>query len=201
MRKAQADSPAKEKLLEQAQELMLAKGFAATTVDEICQAAGLTKGSFFHYFRSKEELGKEVLDRFCRLQMERLAKNPLLRRRDPLERLYGWVDGAIEMSKTPMARKGCLLGNFAQELSDTHPKLRSQCAQRFSEWADMLKKELDEARAKHLPGTRLDTQGLAEHLIAVLEGSLILGKAKQDMTVVENSLLHFKRYLKALFGG
>lgn len=65
----------------------------------------------------------------------------------------------------------------------------------------MLKKELDEARAKHLPRTRLDTRGLAEHLIAVLEGSLILGKAKQDMTVVENNLLHFKRYLKALFGG
>ena len=201
MKKAQTDSPAKEKLLEQAQELMLAKGFAATTVDEICRAAGLTKGSFFHYFGSKEELGKEVLDRFCRFQMERLAKNPLLRRRDPLERLYGWVDGAIEMSKTPMARKGCLLGNFAQELSDTHPKLRSQCAQRFSEWADMLKKEFDEAGAKHLPGTRLDTQGLAEHLIAVLEGSLILAKAKRDMRVVEKNLIHFKRYLKALFGG
>lgn len=201
MRKAQADSPAKEKLLEQAQELMLAKGFAATTVDEICQAAGLTKGSFFHYFRSKENLAKEVLDRFCQSQMERLGRSSLLKRSDPLERLYGWVDAVIEVSKSPTARKGCLLGNFAQELSDTHPKLRSQCAQRFSEWSNQLKKELDEARAKHLPGTRLDTQGLAEHLIAVLEGSLILAKAKQDMRVVEKNLLHFKRYLKALFGG
>ena len=64
MRTAQTHSPTKEKLLEAAQQLMLAKGFPATTVDEICEAAGFTKGSFFHYFESKEHLGKEVLDRF-----------------------------------------------------------------------------------------------------------------------------------------
>ena len=180
---------------------MLAKGFGATTVDEICNAAGLTKGGFFHYFRSKEDLGKAVLDRFCRSQFEMLGngKSPLLKSQDPLERLYGWVDSAIEASKSPVGRKGCLLGNFAQELSDTNPKFRSQCAQLFSYWAEQLKKELDEAEATYLSEKRLDTQGLAEHFIAVLEGSLILGKAKQDMKVVEKNLRHFKRYLQALF--
>lgn len=200
MRPKLTHSPAREKLLEQAQELMLAKGFGATTVDEICKAAGLTKGSFFHYFPSKEDLGKAVLDRFCESRFEMRRRSPLLKRQDPLERLYGWVDSAIEASKSPMARKGCLLGDFAQELSDTHPKFRSQCAQLFAYWAEQLKKELDEAKARYLSKTRLDTQGLAEHFIAVLEGSLILGKAKQDMKVVEQNLLHFKRYLQALFG-
>lgn len=179
---------------------MLAKGFVATTVDEICQTAGVTKGSFFHYFKSKEDLGKAALDRFCRSQLEMLGRSPAVKKSDPLERLYGWVDAAVEASKSPMAQKGCLLGNFAQELSDTHPKFRSQCAQRFADWTDLLKKELDEAKAKHLPRTRLDTQGLAEHFIAIIQGSLILGKAKQDMKVLGKNLLHFKRYLRALFG-
>lgn len=193
-------TPTREKLLDAAQQLMLAKGFVATTVDEICATAGLTKGSFFHYFRSKEDLGKAALDRFCHMRLKLMQESPAQKKRNPLERVYGCVDFAIEMSKSPMAQKGCLLGNFAQELSDTHPKFRSQCAQRFTDWTDLLKKELDEAKAKHLPRTRLDTQGLAEHFIAVIQGSLILGKAKQDMKVLEKNLLHYKRYLQALFG-
>src|SRR5689334_24216214 len=64
MRTAQTYTPTKEKLLDAAQQLMLSKGFPATTVDEICDTAGFTKGSFFHYFESKEQLGKEVLNRF-----------------------------------------------------------------------------------------------------------------------------------------
>jgi TetR/AcrR family transcriptional repressor of nem operon len=190
---------AKEKLLDAAERLMLAKGFVATTVDEICHEAGLTKGSFFHYFKSKENLGKAVLDRFCQVRLELLQQSPSQKNTDPLERIYGWIDFAIEMSKSPMAQNGCLLGNFAQELSDTHPQMRSSCARHFTDWAGLLKKELDEAKAKHRPEALLDTTSLAEHLIAIIEGALILAKAKQDMAVMEQSLLHFRRYVKSLF--
>ena len=190
---------AKDKLLDAAERLMLAKGFVATTVDEICHDAGLTKGSFFHYFRSKEDLGKAVLDRFCQVRLELLQASPSQQKTDPLERIYSWIDFAIEMSKSPLAQNGCLLGNFAQELSDTHPQMRSLCAQHITDWADLLKKELDEAKAKHRPEALLDTTSLAEHLIAIIEGALILAKAKQDMKVMEQSLRHFKRYVKTLF--
>lgn len=200
MRPKLTHSPAREKLLERAQELMLTKGFIATTVDEICKAAGLTKGSFFHYFRNKEELGKATLDRFVQAQLEMVGRGSFRKRPDPLDRLYGWVDSVIEASKSPLAKKGCLLGNFSQELSDTHPEIRSQCAQRFSEWTDLLKKDLDEAKAKHLPRSRLDSQSLAEHFIAVIQGSLILAKAKQDFSMVEKNLSHFRRYLQSVFG-
>lgn len=199
MRKAQADSPAKEKLLEAAEELMLAKGFVATTVDEICETAGLTKGGFFHYFESKEDLGKEVLNRFCHSMFQRFQQGPFQKEQDPLLRIYGWIDFAIEMSKNPIAQKGCLLGNFSQELADTHPGIRSLCAERFAGWAEFLKKELDEAKTRYVPGSRVDTQSLAEHFIAVIEGSLILAKAKQDMSVMEKSLRHLRSYVEGLF--
>jgi TetR/AcrR family transcriptional repressor of nem operon len=199
MRPKLLHSPARERLLEHAQDLMLTKGFVATTVDEICKAAGLSKGTFFHYFKNKEELGKATLDRFFRSQLEMVGRGSFRKKADPLERLYGWVDSVIEASKTPMARKGCLVGNFSQELSDTHPEIRSECAQRFSEWTALLKKELDEAKARYLSRSSLDTQGLAEHFIAVLQGSLILAKAKQDFGTVEKNLGHFKRYLKMVF--
>jgi len=199
MRTAQAQSPTKEKILDAAQQLMLAKGFPATTVDEICQAAGFTKGSFFHYFASKEHLGKEVLDRFYVLLQQTIDQGSFRKKSDPLQRVYGYVDRFIEMSTNPELPNGCLLGHFTQELSDTHPEIRSLCAQYFAEWAALLKHDLDEAKAKHAPRVSFDTQSVAEYFLAVMQGSRILATAKQDVKVFEQNLRHFKRYVKSLF--
>jgi TetR/AcrR family transcriptional repressor of nem operon len=199
MRTPRPHSPTKEKLLNAAQRLMLAKGFAATTVDEICETAGLTKGSLFHYFESKEELGKAALDRFVGAKAQAMQQAPFLKKHDPLQRVYGYLDFMIQMSKAQEAQHGCLLGNFAQELSDTHPAIRSQCAMHFAQWAKTFRRDLDAAKAKYAPKASFDTQSLAEHLIAVLEGALILAKAKQEREPVAEHLRHFKRYLKSLF--
>lgn len=196
---ARPGSQAREKLLGAAQRLMLAKGFVATTVEEVCETADLTKGSFFYYFASKEELGKAVLDRFVSTMFHVIQTAPFLKKRDPLQRVYGYVDFVIEISKDPKVPSSCLLGTFSQELSDTHPQIRSMCAQHFTEWADALRRDLNEAKAKYAPKTALDTQSLAQHFIAVVEGSLILAKAKQDRGILGKNLQHFKRYLKSLF--
>jgi TetR/AcrR family transcriptional repressor of nem operon len=199
MRTPQADSPAKQKLLDAAQELMLAKGYTATSVEEVCQAAGLTKGSFFHYFQGKEDLGMAVAKRFYAAKQERFQAAPFRRLDDPLERVFGHVDFLIEMARTPMAAKGCLLGTFVQELSQTHPNIRAVCAACFDESARGLEQDLEEARAKHAPPASWSARSLAEHLIAVVQGAIILAKAKQEQKVVEESLLHLRDYLKHLF--
>jgi TetR/AcrR family transcriptional repressor of nem operon len=95
--------------------------------------------------------------------------------------------------------KGCLLGTFVQELSETHPQIRSVCAACLDDLFDNLKQDLDEAKAKYAPRARWSTRSLAEHLIAVAQGATILAKAKQDRKVFEESLVHFKEYLKRLF--
>ncbi len=198
MRTRQENSATREKLLETAQHLMLAKGYTATSVEEICEAANLTKGSFFHYFASKEDLGKAVLDRYVNGVFKAVHNEPFLKKSDPLQRLYGYIDFMIALSKDPARRSGCLLGNFAQVLTDTHPEIRKQCAIHFSLWADMLKQELDAAKAMYkVKG--LDTGTLADHFIALFEGSLMLAKTKQDLDVVANNLGHFKNYLKTIF--
>jgi len=198
MRTRQENPAAREKLLETSQHLMLAKGYTATSVEEICEAANLTKGSFFHYFASKEDLGKAVLDRYV-LSMFQVARDaPFMKKKDPLQRLYGYIDFMIEVSKDPARRSGCLLGNFAQVLTDTHPEIRTQCAAHFNLWADMLKQQLDAAKAAYkVKG--LDTGSLADHFIALFEGSLMLAKTRQDLEVTANNLFHFKNYLKSIF--
>ena len=177
---------------------MLAKGFSATTVEDICRASKLTKGSFFHYFESKEALGKAVLERFCGGVKQHLGEAVCSAAGDPLERIDAQIDCAIKLSKDPDAVRGCLLGTFAQELSDTHPDIRSSCAKQFGEWTAALQQDLRDAKAKYAPKAIFDARTLAEHFIAVLEGALILAKAKQDGKVVETSLEHYRRYVHGL---
>jgi TetR/AcrR family transcriptional repressor of nem operon len=188
----------RQKLLDAASELMLAKGYTATSVDEVCDAAGLTKGSFFHYFEGKEHLGRVVAQRFYTSWHQMSQSAPFRRKKDSLERVLGHVDFFIEMSRAP-TWKGCLLGTFVQELSQTHPQIRTVCAACLDDLADSLEKDLEEAKAKYSPRARWNARSLAEHMIAVAQGAVILAKAKQDSKVFEQSLGHFKDYLKRLF--
>src|SRR5262249_38798799 len=174
MRTAQTDSLTKQKLLDAAQELMLAKGYTATSVDEICEAAGLTKGSFFHYFEGKEHLGRVVAERFAAAMQQLFQSAPFHQKQDPLDRVFGRVDFLIDLSRSPQGGKGCLLGTFVQELSDTHPAIRAVCATCFAQAAQSFKQDLDEAKAKYTPRARWSTQSLAEHLTAVVQGAIIL---------------------------
>src|SRR5262245_14612991 len=200
MRTAQTDSLTKHKLLDAAQELMLAKGYTATSVDEICAAAGLTKGSFFHYFEGKEHLGRSVAQRFYASMRQLFQSAPFHQKKDPLDRVFGRVDFLIELLRNPQGVKGCLLGSFVQELSATHPTIRSVCATCFADGVQNFKQDLDAAKAQHAPRARWSTQSLAEHLTAVVQGAIILAKAKQDPKVMEESLTHFREYLKCVFG-
>ena len=199
MRKVPSDSLTRQKLLDAAQELMLAKGYTATSVDEICETAGLTKGSFFHHFEGKEHLGRLLAQRFYASWQRESESGPLRRKKDPLERVLGQVDFFVKMSRTP-GWKGCLLGTFVQELSETHPQIRSVCAACLDDLAGRLKQDLEEAKAKYAPRARWNARSLAEHLVAVAQGGIILAKARQDRKVFEESLVHFKEYLKRLFG-
>ncbi len=199
MKKAKSDSVTKLKLLDAAQRLMLAKGYSETSVDEICESAGLTKGSFFHYFKSKEDLGEAVLDHFMTSMVRAAQDSPLLMKKDPLHRFYGHIDFIIQVSRDPERRSGCLLGNFAQVLADTHPKIRMLCDNHFKTWAGMLKKEMDEAKKEH--GIKnVDTELVAEHFIALFEGSLMLAKTRGDIKIIERNLKNFKSYVQSIFG-
>jgi TetR/AcrR family transcriptional repressor of nem operon len=199
MRTAQEHSPTKEKLLKAAQRLMLAKGYEATSVDEICEAARLTKGSFFHYFETKEELAKAAAIRFYEAGTAMMQSAPFRKEKDPLDRLYGYVAFIIEMTRNPQSPKSCLIGNLTQELSLTHPEIRNLCDRCFSHQADDFKKVLDEAKAAYRPKMKLDTQSLSDHFLATIEGSLILYKAKRDLRVIEKNMEHFRRYLEGIF--
>ena len=193
MKTAQEKPIKKENLMDAAFELMMAKGYVATSVDEICEKAKTTKGSFFHYFESKEELAKALLTRKCAAQQK--IKEELFGK-DPYKRVFGHLDMLIEMIKKPGVTKACIKGMLGQELSDTHPEIRKICAVHFENVTNDFAQDLTDAKKEY--GGNFDANALAKHFIAVLQGSYLLAKVQGKNNVVIENLEHFKKYLQTL---
>ncbi len=196
------DITTKEQLLQAAQALILMKGFTATSLDEVCEAAGVTKGSLFHYFKTKEDLGVAVINYFWAGQKRMVGTAAFLENEEPLERVLGMVDFFVWVMNNRSFPKSCVVGNIAQELADTNDRLRTTCAENFAWWSDFFKQELDAAALRHLPPTKrkaIDTRGLANFLIATIQGSFILVKATRRASIGANNLKHFRRYIESLF--
>ena len=122
-----ASKDARSKLLDAAMAVIRGKGFAATSVDELCQAAGVTKGAFFHHFRSKEELGVAAAAHFGEMAAELFAAAPYHAIEDPVARLLGYVDFRREILQGELPEYTCLLGTMVQEAYATHPAIRGAC--------------------------------------------------------------------------
>jgi TetR/AcrR family transcriptional repressor of nem operon len=189
---------ARSKLLDAAMAVIRGKGFAATSVDELCQAAGVTKGAFFHHFRSKEELGVAAAAHFGEMAAGLFAAAPYQRLGDPLERLLGYVDFRREILEGELPEYTCLLGTMVQEAYATHPAIRAACEREIVGHALTLEADIAALLARQ-GMTDLSAAGLALHVQGVLQGAFILAKATGDAQVAADSLGHLRRYLTLLF--
>jgi TetR/AcrR family transcriptional repressor of nem operon len=189
---------AKAKLLDAGRQLMLRRGYTATSVDEVCAQAGVTKGSFFHHFPSKEEFGKALLDHHWTMMQEQLASAPFNTLEDPLARLNGYLDLFVHVAHDPDIEKSCLFGNLAQEVAPTNDALRRECAGGFARWGEQIAADLSEAKRRYAPRARFDPVSIAQYFIAIYEGSLVMAKAKGDARVLADNVEHFRRYVHAL---
>jgi TetR/AcrR family transcriptional repressor of nem operon len=188
------------KLLQAARSFMLAKGYAGTTVGEICQQAGVTKGAFFHYFPSKEALGQAMLDYHWRSMRELLEINtPFLQITDPLERLKAHCRLIADLHDDPDTPTSCLFGNLTQELPFTNPVLCEFCKDVFAWWTAILQTDLEEAIQLYKPRIPINIHQVAEHFVVIYEGAMILAKAKKDRGVIRTHLEQFIQYLDLVF--
>ena len=181
-------------ILDSAALLISERGYRMTSVDDVIREAGLSgKSHFYHYFKSKEELGYAVLNR----QFERFAERGLAILRepmiDPLERLYLFIDSVV----TAQAERGCKggspFGNLAGEMADAHEGFRERIEQVFERWASQIQSLLWEARGQLAPAT--DAARLARFVIATLEGALLMTRVKRDVAMLYGIAADLKRFI------
>jgi TetR/AcrR family transcriptional repressor of nem operon len=199
MKIATARHESKTRFLEAALQVIRAKGYSATTVEDVCGAAGLTKGSFFHHFDSKEELALAVADFFTEGAGTLFASAPYHQRADPLDRLLAYVDFRKALLTGELADFTCLAGTMVQEVYDTHPAIREACNRSMSGHAETLEPDIAEAMRKYGVTGKWTARSLALYTQSVVQGSFILAKAKGGPTVARECLDHLRRYIEMLF--
>lgn len=194
-----ARESAKTKLLDAAMGVIRQKGYEATTVDDICAEAEVSKGAFFHHFASKEELAVATADHFAKLAGELFAAAPHHDSADPLERLLGYVDLRAGMMHGELPEFTCLFGTMVQEVYDTHPAIRKACDRHISNHAATLARDIAEAKRLYAPRAKWSAEGLALYTQSVVQGAFILAKSRRDPGVAVECLAHLRRYLEMLF--
>ena len=200
MARTQTASETRAKLLDAARDVIRSKGYAGSTVDDICAVAGVTKGSFFHYFDSKEELGIAALERFGAMAATLFASAPYRSANDPRDRVLGYVDFRISLLQGEIALYTCLIGTTVQEAYATHPNLRHACDRMLSEHVAELTRDLAAAKSRYAPEASWDPQSVGYFIQCVLQGGFIVAKAKQSPEIATASLGHLRNYLVSLLG-
>jgi TetR/AcrR family transcriptional regulator, transcriptional repressor for nem operon len=189
----------RSRLLDAAMRVIREKGYSATTVDDICGAAGVTKGAFFHHFKSKEELGVEAAAHFSRMADQLFGAAPYREFADPLDRLLGYIDFRAAILTGPIAQFTCLLGTMVQETYDSHPAIRQACETYIVGHAAGLGADIAAAKALYAPDATWSAESLGLYTQAVLQGSFILAKAKGGPEVARDCIAHLRRYILQLF--
>jgi TetR/AcrR family transcriptional repressor of nem operon len=191
---------ARQKIIDAALRVVRAQGFAATSVEDLCAAAGVTKGAFFHHFKSKEELGVAAAVYWGVFADQVFAQAPYRQLQDPLQRVLGYIDFRRAILQGELPEYTCLVGTMVQEAYDTHPAIRDACNRTISDHAAAIAADIAEALAARGMSPAWSAQSLAMFTQAVLQGSFVLAKAANGPQIAAESLDHLRRYVELLFG-
>jgi TetR/AcrR family transcriptional repressor of nem operon len=199
VQKVKMPGAARTKLLDAALSVIRAKGYAASSVDDICAAAGVTKGAFFHHFENKDALAVAAAAHWSDVTGAFFASAPYHDLADPLDRVLGYLDFRKAILQGSVPEFTCLAGTMVQEAYGTSPAIRAACDGAISGHAANVEADIAEAMTRY--GIRADwtAQSLALHTQAVLQGAFILAKAKGGPEIAAASIDHLRRYIAFLF--
>ncbi|MCM0021257.1 MAG: TetR/AcrR family transcriptional regulator [Tagaea sp.] len=190
---------ARDKILDATFRLVRERGFTATSVDDLCAAAGVTKGAFFHHFDSKESLGIAAAEHWSARTGAFFAAAPYHAHRDPLTRVLGYLDFRKAILRGDVAEFTCLVGTMVQEIHASSPPIRAACDASISDHAAKIETDIQEALDARAMKPDWTARSLALHTQAVLQGAFILAKAKDGAAIAAESIEHLKRYVRCLF--
>jgi len=196
-------SDTRERILEVAEAAVMPKGFAATSIDELIAAVGITKSGFFYHFKDKGELAKGLLLRY--LAQDKALLDGMFRRADELNEdpLHGFLVGlkmfAETMANLPEAYPGCLAASFAYQDQLFNQEIRKLNADGILSWRTRFRERLDLIAKRYPPRQEVDLDALADMVSTLVEGGLILGRVLKDVTILPRQILLYRDFIRSVF--
>ncbi len=197
-------SDTRERLLDTAQAMINQQGFAATSVDKIIDSVGLTKGSFFYHFKSKQDLAQALIERFAAQDQEvlhsRLSRAEKLSD-DPLQQVLLFIglvmEVAEELDKDP--NPGCLFATYCFEAGLFENATNRVIADSLGDWTKLLVDKFEQAAAKHPPRVDIDLKSLADMISVIFEGAFVVARVFPGQNTFAHQLAHYRTYVRLVF--
>lgn len=195
----------RERLLDAAEVAVLDKGFAATSIDELIVAVGITKSGFFYHFRDKGELAKALLVRY--IERENDLFGDLFRRADELNEdpLHGFLVALKMMSELmsdlPSGHPGCLVASYCYQDRLFDREIRELNAAALLGWRQRFRERLDLIVARYPPLIPVDLDDLADMMSVVADGGIILSKVVKDKEALPRQVLLYRDFIRMVFLG
>ena len=189
----------KAKLLDATIKVVRTKGYNATRVEDVCAEAGVTKGSFFHHFKSKDDLALAALAHWKASSTDLFANADYHLVTDPLDRVLAYIDLRKTMLTGELFQFTCFAGTMVQEMYATNPSIRAACERSMCGHAGTLVADIKEAMRKYPVAEEVTAESLALHTQCVVQGAFILAKATGSAAIAAESIDHLRRYFLLLF--
>lgn len=201
---ARDGSATREKILNAGQRLLLEHGYGGMSVDQVIGGAGITKGAFFHHFKSKNELAQALLDRY--VQMDDAMLHDLMGRaeklsHEPLQQyliFVGLLEELLRGLQEPPP--GCLVASYIYSLEMFTPEIQTAVINGFQEWERVLGEKLQAAMDKQAPKLPVTAIQLYDNLLALFEGGVIMAKLYRKSSTLAEQVAQHKNYVELLFG-
>lgn len=194
---------ARERLLDAAETAVLAKGFAATSIDELVAETGVSKSGFFYHFKDKSALAKAILERY--LARDRELLDQMFTRADELndDPLHGFLVGmkffAEMMSDLPNNHPGCVAASFAYQDQLFNREIHQLNAEGMLAWRKRFRERFDLIAKKYPPRFDVDLDALADTVSVLVEGGFVLARALKDSSITPRQILLFRDTVRLIF--
>ena len=176
-------------LLEVGMDMMFEKGYTNTGIQEILSALSVPKGSFYHYFDSKESFAVEIIRHFDEsysASLIRVLRNPM---ETPLQRLRTHCDTTLASLEAQNCRRGCLIGNLSQEMSDQSEVLRKELCRVMIKGRDIFAGCIEEGQKLGEIGKKRSAVELAELFLSGWSGAVMRAKTSKTTEPIEMFIL------------
>lgn len=176
----------RDRIIETGAEIIHLKGFNHTGIQEILNAAGVPKGSFYNYFKSKDDFGLQIIDYFS-AHFQKIAKETLEDTRiSPLSRIYAFLTAFMEYFESQNYAGGCPIGNLAQEMGDLSPAFRKKLSDAMDMMVDAYSHVLSAAQNDGKIMKSLNIKDTASFIIAGWHGAIIQMKLSRSLDPLKN---------------
>jgi len=180
------DTDKRSEIIDIGTELISVNGYNATGIDAVLKQAGVPKGSFYHYFRSKEDFGQAVIDRFAVEYDKKLSSFLDDRSVAPLNRIRNYLEHSLAHMTENRFTKGCLIGNLGQEMADQNERFRRRLEEIFQSWRGRFAACLEEARQSGDLAADLQPEIVADFILAGWEGAILRSKVMRSPESIRN---------------